>query len=310
VGFNETDAGRLAIAVTEAAANVLHHGEGGEILLRRVGTGVELLAIDKGPGMADLQSSLQDGKSTMGTAGIGLGAISRLASIFEVYTGSGLGTVVAAQFHPSDRRPELEGAAQGGLELGAAQSNFPGEDECGDAWATGDGRILVVDGLGHGLLAAEAALAAVEAFEANRRRPPREAVEAIHLALRPTRGAAVAVAEANVQTQTARFCGIGNISAAVVGSAGSRGMASQNGIAGHEAHRILEYEYPWPSGALLVMHSDGLSAKWDLGRYPGLAVRSVSLIAGVLYRDFRRHKDDATIVVARARRKPDAKEAA
>jgi hypothetical protein len=307
VGFNETDAGRLAIAVTEAAANVLHHGEGGEILLRQVGSGVELLAIDKGPGMTDLQGSLEDGKSTMGTAGIGLGAISRLASIFEVYTGSGLGTVVAAEFHPSDRHVETD---RGGFELGAAQSTYPGEDECGDAWSAGEDRILVVDGLGHGPQAAEAAIAAVEVFEANRRRPPRETIEAIHLALRPTRGAAVAVVEANVQAQTVRFCGVGNISATMVGSGGSRGMASQNGIAGHEVHRLAQYEYPWPPGALLVMHSDGISAKWDLGAYPGLAMRPVSLIAGVVYRDFRRHKDDATVVIVRARRKPEGMEAA
>jgi anti-sigma regulatory factor (Ser/Thr protein kinase) len=309
-GFNETEAGSLAIAVTEAAANVLHHGLGGEILLRPLGTGIELLAIDNGPGMVDLQGSLQDGKSSMGTAGIGLGAISRLASTFEVYTGSGLGTVVAAVFYPAERRGEPERVPQCALEVGAAQSTYPGETACGDAWAAGRDRILVADGLGHGLLAAEAAMAAVEACEANWLRSPREAMEAIHMALRPTRGAAVAFAEADINAQTVRFCGVGNISASVVGNGSSRGLASQNGIVGHDVPRFSQYEYPWQEGSLLVMHSDGISAKWDLAAYPGLALRPVSLIAAVLYRDFRRQKDDATIVVARARRKPEAKEAA
>src|ERR1700683_3506533 len=74
-GFSETDAGRVAIAVTEAAANVMKHGEGGEIILRPIPAGIEMLAIDKGPGIANLPDAMQDGRSTAGTAGIGLGAI-------------------------------------------------------------------------------------------------------------------------------------------------------------------------------------------------------------------------------------------
>ena len=46
------------------------------------------------------------------------------------------------------------------------------------------------------------------------------------------------------------------------------------------------------------MHSDGLSTGTASTRYPGLAVRDPALIAGVLYRDFTRGHDDATVVVA------------
>ena len=47
------------------------------------------------------------------------------------------------------------------------------------------------------------------------------------------------------------------------------------------------------------MHSDGLTTHWTLERLPGLAARHPSLIAGVLYRDFKRGRDDVTVVVAR-----------
>jgi hypothetical protein len=50
------------------------------------------------------------------------------------------------------------------------------------------------------------------------------------------------------------------------------------------------------------MHSDGIATQWDLGRYPGLLARDPSLIAGVLYRDFLRGRDDATVVVLKDRR--------
>jgi anti-sigma regulatory factor (Ser/Thr protein kinase) len=309
-GFNETDAGKLAIAVTEAAANVLRHGNGGEILLRPVGAGIEMLAIDKGPGIANLENALRDGQSTAGTAGIGLGAISRLASVFDVYTGNGLGTALAAQFYPSGNGRQPDVTAKPGLEIGVAQSSYPGEVCCGDAWAWAANSLLVADGLGHGFPAAEAAAAAVEAFEGNWHRPVRDGVEAIHLALRPTRGAAVAIAQAEPNLHTVYFCGLGNISAFIVDGKSSRGMMSHNGTAGHEVYRIAQMEYAWPKDALLVLHTDGISAKWDLGAYPGLALRHPSLIAAVLYRDFRRQRDDATIVVARSRPRQAAEEGA
>jgi hypothetical protein len=76
-------------------------------------------------------------------------------------------------------------------------------------------------------------------------------------------------------------------------------MVSRNGIVGHRIRTIQEFTYPLHKEALLVMHSDGLATRWGLDRYPGLAKRHPSLIAGVLYRDYRRIRDDVTVVVAR-----------
>jgi hypothetical protein len=78
-------------------------------------------------------------------------------------------------------------------------------------------------------------------------------------------------------------------------------MVSRNGTAGHIAPKVQEFHYPVPSGAIMVMFSDGLGTHWDLRAYPGLLQRSAAVIAGVLYRDFSRRKDDVTVVVARER---------
>jgi hypothetical protein len=52
---------------------------------------------------------------------------------------------------------------------------------------------------------------------------------------------------------------------------------------------------------LMVVHSDGLSPQWELDDYPGISPKAPSLIAGVLYRDFVRRRDDVVVVVVRER---------
>ena len=295
--LNVTEAGKLAIAVTGAAANVLKHAKGGEILLRGMEPGVEMLAIDKGPGIANLEQAIRDGQSTTGTSGIGLGAISRMASVFDIYTRPGFGTALVAQFPPLDRRREPAALLDPRLEIGAVEVPYPGETECGDAWAASGTSLFMADGLGHG---AQAASEAVAAFQDNQRRSPGDAVEAIHRAIRVTRGPAVALAQISPDLHTICFCGLGNINGVIVNGEDSRSMLSHNGTAGHEVRHIAQFEYPWLEGGLLVLHTDGISARWDLKNYPGLMLHHPSLIAAVLYRDFRR-KDDSTVVVVKAR---------
>jgi hypothetical protein len=159
--------------------------------------------------------------------------------------------------------------------------------------------VLVVDGLGHGTGAAEAARACVLAFRRHAGAPPAARVASLHAALRATRGAALAVAEIDTARGVVRFAGLGNIGASVHGDGPVRHLVSHHGTAGHNAQRIAEYTYPWPSRGVLIMHSDGVASLRDLDPYPGLLHRDPGLVAGVLYRDFARRRDDATVVVAR-----------
>ena len=97
-----------------------------------------------------------------------------------------------------------------------------------------------------------------------------------------------------------RFCGVGNITATLFSNGEVRHLVSHNGIVGQEARKISEFTYPWSTDSLLIMHSDGLTARWDLGTYPALARRHPGLVAGVLYRDCNRGRDDATVLAAGA----------
>jgi serine phosphatase RsbU (regulator of sigma subunit) len=161
---------------------------------------------------------------------------------------------------------------------------------------------MIADGLGHGVGASEAADEALAAFRANLHKGPREIIEAAHARLQKTRGAAVAVAEINFEKQILRYAGVGNIAGVVTIGGKGRNLISHNGIVGHQSERITEFTFPWQRDAFLVMHSDGISGRWSLEKYPGLQNKPAALIAGVLYRDFRRTRDDATVVVSREAR--------
>ncbi|GLY22439.1 SpoIIE family protein phosphatase [Micromonospora sp. NBRC 101691] len=290
----------LAIVAAELTSNLVKHAQDGVLLLRPVRrggeAGVELVAVDSGPGMADLTVSSRDGHSTTGTLGIGLGAIARQASWYDGYSQSGRGTVLAVQVWPS-------AVPSPGWAAGITRP-LTGEDRCGDAFAVRlvDGRpqVLVCDGLGHGPLAAVASEAAVTAFRAAPAGPPKALVDHLHRSISHTRGAALAVAELEPSAGRLRFAGLGNIAATVVEHGRRRGLVSLPGIAGHQRPVIREYEYPFDGNALLVMHTDGVTDRWKLTDYPGLTDRAPLLTAATILRDYGVRRDDAGVLVARA----------
>ncbi|MBW4494761.1 MAG: SpoIIE family protein phosphatase [Oscillatoria princeps RMCB-10] len=284
------------------ASNLVKHATTGELVLQSLhwdgSTGIEILALDRGPGMANVSRCLNDGFSTAGTAGTGLGAIRRLSDVFDIHSSAGTGTALLARLRSRPLSPPAPD-----LEIGAVCLPKAGEQECGDAWAfsrhQGRNLILVADGLGHGPAAAAASSEAARIFQQSAGLPLEEIAKAAHAALRPTRGAALAIAEVSPNLQAVRFVGVGNIAGAIVTAQGSRSLVSYNGTIGYEITKIKEFVFPWPQNALLVMHSDGLATQWRLDRYAGLAAKHPSLIAGVLYRDFKRGRDDVTVLIAR-----------
>ena len=302
IGFDETRAGEVALVATEAATNLVRHATGGEILLRGEESGgrreLEMVALDTGPGMADLPAHQTDGYSSAGTRGVGLGAIHRVASAFDIHSTPGTGTVLVARFFEGD-----EPATNGAVRVGGVSGPRPGETACGDAWISRHDAeatvVMVVDGLGHGPEAAAAAAAAVTTFEKRSRLSPGDIVGAVHDALRATRGAAVAVARIDPPRAEMLFCGVGNIAGALIDATGSRHLVSLSGTAGHHVHKVQEFRYPWPERGWLVMHSDGIATRWSLDAYAGHESLHPLLLAGLLYRDHRRGRDDATVVVVR-----------
>ena len=186
-------------------------------------------------------------------------------------------------------------------EIGAVSVPMPGEMVCGDGWwaeKTAD-RVLIalVDGLGHGPVAHHAAETAISIVHSNRDQAPRSLMALVHEGLRQTRGAAVLLVEVNFARQSLTCCGVGNIAGMIVAADRTRGLVSQHGIAGANKVRLQVFNYPFPSDALLILHSDGLKASWTIDSYGDLLRREPQLIAAVLYRDFVHGRDDTTVVV-------------
>lgn len=305
-GLGEQDLGRAALVATEAATNLVKYATQGTMTVSTFtgdgATGVQFIAVDRGPGLRDFQLAARNGHSTGGSLGLGLGVIVRASDLFDVYTLPGQGSALLSRVL-KDRLVPTPGL--GGLELGARQAPIRGEFECGDAWACHRAgrlhRLCVVDGLGHGPLAASAAKDALAAFnDARESDSPADIINRCHQALRSTRGAVMAVAAIDLQAGELSFAGVGNIGAVVYPAAGPAAhLLSTEGIVGYQIRSIRGTQRPWSRGDTIVLSSDGLSSRWSMIRYPDLLLRHPVVTASVLFRDFARDTDDATVVVAR-----------
>lgn len=299
-GFDEVRAGQLALLITEAATNILKHAVDGNLVLSTVHAGgvkgIDVLAIDAGPGIANLGRALRDGTSSTGTSGTGLGALYRLSDQFDVHTLRDGGTVFFMRLWRTPT-PDLH-LASGGITLPLA-----GETANGDAWAVATLRqqtaLLMVDGLGHGPEAAKAAAAAIATLELQPGLRPAEQLQVCHTALRGTRGAALALALFDAPLRQLHFAGIGNVSACIIDADGRRQLTSYNGIVGHNMRKVHEFTVDCAPGSLVIMATDGIGTQWDLNQYPGLGVCNPAVVAAVLLRDFARARDDASVLVYR-----------
>lgn len=311
LGLDEARANDAAIVASELASNVLKHaGRGGALSgAIEVGDqrGVAIVAWDRGPGMA-LDACLRDGMSTSGTAGNGLGAVSRLATRWDAYAPIGGGTVVVALILPPPSRREPRPAFA--VDIGAVSVPIAGEQACGDAWeAHVRGAVtttVVADGLGHGPEAAKAAAAVLAAV---RDRPDDDLgplIERAHRAAGGTRGAAATIARIDRDAGELSVAAVGNVTPWLV-TDGQRQLVTQHGTLGHALPTVRVERYRFPAGATLLLCSDGLKSRWALADLPGLAARSPALIAAVLWRDLQRGRDDATVVVVRPETRPEAR---
>ena len=309
--LGEKEGGGLALVVTEMVTNVVRHAGNGTLLLEAIlengNSGVRVLALDKGPGIRDIGGAMRDGYSTAGTPGNGLGAMKRLSHTFDICTAPGMGTAVLSEFW-SKKTNSLHNVP---IDIGVVSVPIKGEQVCGDGWATRKNadsvHLMVVDGLGHGTQAAEAAREAERVFVASSAVSPIPILQDSHDSLKKTRGAAMAVASLHFDKRFISYAGVGNIGSSIVKPSGnSRGMASHNGTLGHHLARIQEFCFPWDDDSILVMHSDGLKFGWDLKQYPGIWSKHPNLIAGLLFRDFSRGRDDVTVLIAKNGLPPSA----
>lgn len=296
MGWNEDDTGRVGLVATELATNLLRHAQDGEVWMaaRTAFDDIEFLCVDRGPGMPDIAHCMQDGVSTGSSSpGTGLGAISRMADEFELVS-EPRGTVCLARVRPGhSQRPALS------HRLGAVCLAVPPETVSGDAWAIRHADactdLLVVDGLGHGPLAGYAAQAAVDAFQASGSPPFGAFLQEAHEALRTTRGAAVFV----VRSEQGRlqYCGAGNVMGRSFNGVADRSLIGQHGTAGVQIAKPRPVDLQPLPHAVVVLHTDGISARWKSADYAGLLGRDPGLMAACILWHHTRGRDDATVVV-------------
>ena len=100
-GFGETPSRMIATAVSELVRNILKYAGSGEIRMRRIqgtgGHGIEIEALDQGPGIEDCEAAMCDHYSTGGTLGMGLPGVKRMMDEFSLESIPGEGTRVMAR---------------------------------------------------------------------------------------------------------------------------------------------------------------------------------------------------------------------
>ncbi|MDN3295790.1 SpoIIE family protein phosphatase [Streptomyces ficellus] len=288
---------QAAVLASELAGNVAKHAVHGSLYIQPLPLrpGVEILAVDRGPGMADVERCLTDGYTTTRTLGSGLGAVRRIADEFTVRTKEGAGTVVCARLG----EPGSSAADSTTPGVGAVRVPADGETACGDSWGlavTGDVRTaLVVDGLGHGAPASEAAELAVRAFHRGADQPLPQLMRSMNRALRRSRGAAVGLLR--LTGDGVEHCSVGNVRAVLLAHDGIRHrFGGQPGVVGWNMPEPRVHRIPADSGATALLHSDGIDSRWTHAPTPFLTALPAPLLAGALVHEYRRSRDDATVL--------------
>lgn len=301
MGAAEAAAEACAIAATELGTNILRHGGGnGHLLVRaffdRGAPALEIIAADRGPGIADVPAAASGSAPSGAGLGVGLGGVTRLADFFDAYSRLRQGTVILARFYFGGVP-----AQNGFLRWGGVSSPLSPREENGDGWTVIENEdqvcLLLVDGLGHGSAAKAASDAALESFGKAYRGDAIEWLALAHQSMRGTRGGVCALAR--VGERRVDFVGIGNVQGRVFTRERSHALISSPGTMGAQLRvpTTTVVTTPWQPGATMILWSDGLRSHVDVDEYPGLCGHAPSVVAAVLHRDKRRGTDDATVVV-------------
>lgn len=304
VGMPEDQCSDLAIVVTELAQNLVRHAGSGEVLLAPTSPdpGLDVIAVDRGDGIADLARAQADGFSTAGTAGNGLGAARRQSSRFDLWSVPGKGTIAHARVYvrPQWRRrvswPGPEGAP---LEAARLCVPCPGHAVSGDVgWILRDDAdrwmFVLIDVLGHGVNAAEEAADLCRTGTALGVVGPADLLAVLHEADVGRRGAVGAAVRIDLAARRFEAAVVGNISLALPQGR----IAGTPGVLGRP-HKPLRQQGDFGPDDWLVMHSDGIRTRWPTEDLVERLQAGAGVASAWLYRDWSRPTDDASVLAAR-----------
>jgi anti-sigma regulatory factor (Ser/Thr protein kinase) len=303
--FTEGKVGEIDIVVAEMVSNLVKHAGGGQLLVTLVEQegmqGIEIISVDNGPGMVDANRMVTDGVSTKNTLGGGLGAMKRLSDVFQVYSIKDWGTVILTRIFEKELPAYKKAPA---VEVRSVLLPKPGEQLCGDGFFCKQSKqhlqLFLGDGLGHGAEAAKAVTVAGEAFlECTEYNPP-DIIRHLNQMVKKTRGLVGTVAVFNMKEKIWRICGVGNILTKIASPSSSKGYMSYNGIIGLNVPNTLNaQEVPYEKGQTLIMCSDGLKSRWELGRYLAIQRYDLSVLGASLIKDFARNTDDMSVAACK-----------
>ena len=308
IGFSGRRLGETDIVVAEIISNIIKHSQEGEILVKIVydmhgRQGLEILSIDRGPGIENLAEMLKDGISTTHTLGQGFGAIKRLSDIFDIYSLPGWGTILLSRifmtFKSSEQKKET-------VVINTLMLPKTGEKVCGDGWkVVGENKefkLIALDGLGHGPEAHKATTAAIDEFITLTNVTPAETIKILHKKLKGTRGVVGLVIHLNSMTKMVTYAGLGNMSARIIGMDKNKSCISYNGIIGYTMPNTMHSnQVNFERNETLIIYSDGLKSRWEFNQLPDILNHDGSILAASLYKDFTRNTDDLLVIVVKLR---------
>ena len=266
--FPAARADQVALAVTEAASNLHKHASQGSMLLR-IAPGRRQAGHRDGDHRRRARAAATPARRCATAIppaapwASGSAPSARLADFCDLYSVPGHGTVLVARFWPQP--------PPGPVRCAGLVRPITGETECGDVFGVAE-----TDGSCH-----RRAVRRPRPRPARRDRrdgggaprssrspaaEPAVLVERAHRRMDHTRGGAIGVVQ--VAGPVIRFAGLGNIAAVILADGTRKGMLSVPGIAGHQARTIRQFEYDAPPGAAIILHSDGISGRWEPRRCP------------------------------------------
>lgn len=308
MGFTDTLRERMELVCNEIVSNQVKYAGGKGLVQIWEEQGrypcLDLFALDYGPGIANLPAAKEDGFTTTGTMGKGLGAIIRLSAESEFYTlpmGMSLhapwhGTAIWARFYQQETPPAQ--AYQAGYYIRAYQDDVHNGDMICQMPQAGRMRWLHADGLGHGVEAAETVKGSCGVLDAEANLETM--LERLSSRLRGTRGAVAMTCEVEMSEQKARICGVGDMDAYLICNGAKRTIGFSPGVLGHAHRHFVTEEISFPQQALLITSSDGLRKSWGLDTFPGLWRLHPQFIAMFLGLVVGRNNDDKSVFVIRS----------
>ena len=261
---------------------------------------IDLFALDFGPGIPDLAQAREDGRSSGGTLGKGLGAIERLADSCGIYSlavgqGRWQGVAVWARFVRDGVMTALPAAH--GLYLRALND----DRYCGDGlWLQQSGDTLAwlhMDGLGHGREAAEAVHGRERLLERLPGHDCATVLADLDAGLRRSRGAVALLGRMSLPQGRVELCGVGDMLAWRVRPHARQALHFSAGVLGREHRRIETQGFELEPDERYLSCSDGIRGRWQPGDYPGLWRQHPQLIAYLLGALEGRSNDDRSLLV-------------